>query len=49
VLPAAGDGELSDAELESVAGGTGKIRETNMSRVKSSDKQQKAVMDFVKG
>lgn len=36
--------EISEEELEAVNGGT-----TMVNRVKTSDKQQKAVLDFVKG
>lgn len=36
--------EISEEELEVVSGGT-----TMVNRVKTSDKQQKAVLDFVKG
>jgi len=36
--------EINEEELEAVSGGT-----TMVNRVKTSDKQQKAVLDFVKG
>ena len=35
--------ELSEKDLDQVAGGAG------ASRVKTADKQQKAVLDFIKG
>jgi hypothetical protein len=47
-----GDRELSDTELDGVSGGTGSHEMANatyVNRVKTSDKQQKAVLDFVKG
>lgn len=46
------EGELSEDELEPVNGGTVvKVvtQGTTVNRVKTSDKQQKAVTDFIKG